>query len=77
MLSKCLKNLCFFLPGDVSSLLWVDKYKPKSVKEIVGQNGDKSNAKKLRKWLQEWKENHTPKPSGAGALKPKKSIIII
>ena len=66
-----IKN-CFL--DDVSSLLWVDKYKPVAVKYIVGQNGEKSNAKKLLKWLQEWKENHAPKPAGA---KPKKSKLKI
>lgn len=39
------------------SLLWVDKYKPKSLKQIIGQSGDKSNAKKLMAWLQNWQSN--------------------
>ena len=42
------------------SLLWVDKYKPKSMKQIVGQQGDKSNANKLKKWLINWKKNFGP-----------------
>ena len=36
------------------SLLWVDKYQAKSIKQIIGQQGDKSNAKKLLYWLQNW-----------------------
>ena len=39
-------------------LLWVDKYKPTSLKQIVGQGGDASNAKKLLKWLQNWFNYH-------------------
>ena len=42
----------------VESLLWVDKYRPKSTKFIVGQSGEKSNAKKLAKWLINWENNH-------------------
>jgi len=41
------------------SLLWVDKYKPTSLKQIIGQQGDKSNAKKLMHWLQNWHKNRT------------------
>lgn len=36
------------------SLLWVDKYKPTSVKTIIGQQGDQSCANKLLRWLQNW-----------------------
>ncbi|CAH1774477.1 unnamed protein product [Owenia fusiformis] len=36
------------------TLLWVDKYKPTSLKSIIGQQGDKSNAKKLFNWLRDW-----------------------
>ena len=27
--------------------MWVDKYRPRSLKNVIGQQGDKSNAKKL------------------------------
>ena len=37
--------------------MWVDKYKPQSLKQIIGQQGDKSNAKKLMHWLQHWHKN--------------------
>lgn len=39
------------------SLLWVDKYKPTQLKQIIGQTGDKSNAKKLFNWLMNWHKN--------------------
>lgn len=38
----------------VESLLWVDKYKPASLKTIIGQQGDQSCANKLLRWLQNW-----------------------
>ncbi|GAB1600582.1 replication factor C subunit 1-like [Argonauta hians] len=40
-----------------TALLWVDKYKPNSLKNIIGQNGDKSNAKKLLNWISKWHAN--------------------
>lgn len=39
------------------SLLWVDKYRPRSVKQIIGQQGDKSNMRKLMNWLRDWDKN--------------------
>ncbi|ESP02654.1 hypothetical protein LOTGIDRAFT_138092 [Lottia gigantea] len=44
------------------SLLWVDKHKPTNMKTIIGQQGDKSNAKKLFNWLNSW---HKSRASGA------------
>ena len=38
--------------------MWVDKYRPKSTKQIIGQQGEKSNAKKLARWLQNWERNY-------------------
>ena len=38
-------------------LLWVDKYKPTQLKNIIGQQGDKSNCKKLLHWLTHWHKN--------------------
>ena len=49
--------LGFFATGDNESLLWVDKYRPRSLKQIIGQQGDKSNVKKLLKWLTNWYSN--------------------
>ena len=48
----------------VETELWVDKYKPKSMAKIIGQNTDTSNAAKLLKWLKNWKKHHA---SGAAA----------
>ncbi|KAL1465882.1 hypothetical protein WDU94_005408, partial [Cyamophila willieti] len=39
--------------------LWVDKYKPKTTKQIVGQQGDKSVVNKLTKWLKNWHINQS------------------
>ncbi|XP_071854658.1 replication factor C subunit 1-like isoform X1 [Apostichopus japonicus] len=41
-----------------STQMWVDKYKPNNSKQIIGQQGDRSNAKKLTKWLQRWHDNN-------------------
>ncbi|XP_013373524.1 PREDICTED: replication factor C subunit 1 isoform X2 [Chinchilla lanigera] len=38
----------------VDSLLWVDKYKPTSLKTVIGQQGDQSCANKLLRWLRNW-----------------------
>ncbi|XP_060810541.1 replication factor C subunit 1 isoform X2 [Amyelois transitella] len=49
-----------------ASLMWVDKYKPRNVKQIIGQHGDASNVKKLTNWLTKWYVNRKaklPKPS--------------
>lgn len=45
------------------SQLWVDKHKPTSVRQIIGQQGDKSNAKKLLYWIEHWRENYGKKPA--------------
>ncbi|KAJ8020368.1 Replication factor C subunit 1 [Holothuria leucospilota] len=41
-----------------SPQMWVDKYKPNSSKQIIGQQGPKSNAKKLTVWLERWQDNN-------------------
>ncbi|CAF4202615.1 unnamed protein product, partial [Adineta steineri] len=43
---------------DESSLLWVDKYKPDTIKQLVGQQGDKSCVQKLVVWLRDWYKHH-------------------
>ncbi|XP_066488649.1 replication factor C subunit 1 [Tiliqua scincoides] len=52
-------------------LLWVDKYKPTSLKTIIGQQGDQSCANKLLRWLQNWCKNTSDdkrvKPSKIGS----------
>uniref|UniRef100_A0A7N6BL04 Replication factor C subunit 1 n=1 Tax=Anabas testudineus TaxID=64144 RepID=A0A7N6BL04_ANATE len=45
--------------GDDSSLLWVDKYRPRSLKTVIGQQGDHSCANKLLQWLRNWHKNHS------------------
>uniref|UniRef100_A0A8C9FCU9 Replication factor C subunit 1 n=1 Tax=Pavo cristatus TaxID=9049 RepID=A0A8C9FCU9_PAVCR len=39
------------------TLLWVDKYKPASLKAIIGQQGEQSCANKLLRWLRSWHKN--------------------
>ncbi|XP_010217495.1 PREDICTED: replication factor C subunit 1 [Tinamus guttatus] len=38
-------------------LLWVDKYKPTSLKAVIGQQGEQSCANKLLRWLRNWHKN--------------------
>ncbi|KAG1956767.1 replication factor C subunit 1 [Pimephales promelas] len=45
--------------NDGSSLLWVDKYRPRSLKNLIGQQGDQSCANKLLRWLQHWHKHHS------------------
>ncbi|XP_063546377.1 replication factor C subunit 1 [Cydia strobilella] len=50
----------------VQSAMWVEKYKPQSLKQIIGQHGEASNVKKLCNWLSKWYVNRKaklPKPS--------------
>uniref|UniRef100_A0A1A7YJX8 Replication factor C subunit 1 n=1 Tax=Iconisemion striatum TaxID=60296 RepID=A0A1A7YJX8_9TELE len=49
------------------SLLWVDKYRPHSLKAVIGQQGDQSCANKLLRWLQSWYKHHS---SAGGSSKP-------
>lgn len=51
--------------------LWVDKYKPSSLKQIIGQQGEKSNVNKLVKWLANWYNNQSGKKK---LTKPSKCI---
>ncbi|KAM4584630.1 replication factor C subunit 1 isoform 2-T2 [Odontesthes bonariensis] len=44
--------------GEGASLLWVDKYRPQSLKTVIGQQGDQSCANKLQRWLQNWHKHH-------------------
>lgn len=48
------------------SLLWVDKYRPAALKNIIGQQGEQSCANKLVRWLKKWHSNHVggSKPAG-------------
>ncbi|CAL8389260.1 unnamed protein product [Arctogadus glacialis] len=49
-----------------ASLLWVDKYRPLSLKAVIGQQGEQSCANKLVRWLQSWHRHH----AGGGAKPP-------
>lgn len=46
---------------DAKNLAWTEKYKPKDIKSIIGQQGDASNMKKLITWLKNWYSNHSGK----------------
>ncbi|KAG8233511.1 hypothetical protein J437_LFUL011672 [Ladona fulva] len=48
-----------------SSVMWVDKYKPTSTKQIIGQQGERSNVNKLKRWLSLWHKYH-----GKGGSRP-------
>ncbi|KAH8855110.1 Replication factor C subunit 1 [Schistosoma japonicum] len=43
--------------GPKSSELWVDKYKPNSIRSLIGQNGAQSPANRLLAWLSSWHLN--------------------
>ncbi|XP_065489219.1 replication factor C subunit 1 [Caloenas nicobarica] len=43
--------------GGTEKLLWVDKYKPVTLKAIIGQQGEQSCANKLLRWLRNWHRN--------------------
>lgn len=51
------------------SLMWVDKYRPRSVKQIIGQQGDKSNMRKLMNWLRDWDKNRKKPTSKSSFFK--------
>lgn len=46
-----------------SNLSWTEKYKPKDIASIIGQQGPSSNMKKLMNWLSKWDKNHGSKKS--------------
>ncbi|EFX80623.1 hypothetical protein DAPPUDRAFT_318220 [Daphnia pulex] len=47
--------------NDQAQLPWVDKYKPTSLKQVIGMHGDRSIAKKLVYWLKSWYDNRGKK----------------
>lgn len=55
---------------NVNNLAWVDKYKPTEIREIIGQQGECSNVKKLLHWVKEWQMNRSREAKGKGAPKP-------
>ncbi|KAF4071573.1 hypothetical protein AMELA_G00274930 [Ameiurus melas] len=52
---------------DCSSLLWVDKYRPRNLKNLIGQQGEQSCANKLLRWLKNWHKTYSgnAKPTAA------------
>uniref|UniRef100_A0A182RVQ9 Replication factor C subunit 1 n=1 Tax=Anopheles funestus TaxID=62324 RepID=A0A182RVQ9_ANOFN len=42
----------------IDNMAWVDKYKPTSTKQIIGQLGANSNVQKLTVWLSSWYKNN-------------------
>ena len=49
--------------GSKGNEMWVNKYKPKSLKQVVGQQGDRSCVNKLLHWLKNWQRNIDVKPN--------------
>ncbi|NWX43031.1 RFC1 factor, partial [Steatornis caripensis] len=54
-------------------LLWVDKYKPVSLKAIIGQQGEQSCANKLLRWLRNWHKNTSDDGQGDQHAKTNKT----
>ena len=52
------------------SQLWVEKYKPTGTKNIIGQQGDRSNLKKLQNWLKGWDKHHGIAATGKPLARP-------
>ena len=50
--------------SDNISQLWVDKYKPTSMKRIIGQTTERSNAPKLFNWLKNWQKFYGANSNG-------------
>ncbi|XP_076868692.1 replication factor C subunit 1 [Brachyhypopomus gauderio] len=51
--------------GVSGSLLWVDKYRPRGLKNLIGQQGEQSCANKLLRWLQSWHKHHSGRAKAA------------
>ncbi|KAI6236684.1 Replication factor C subunit 1 [Aphelenchoides besseyi] len=49
---------------------WVDKHRPTTLKELIGQHTEQAPAKKLLRWLKDWPRNHL---SGISNLKKPKA----
>uniref|UniRef100_A0A182PRP7 Replication factor C subunit 1 n=1 Tax=Anopheles epiroticus TaxID=199890 RepID=A0A182PRP7_9DIPT len=42
----------------IDNMAWVEKYKPTSTKQIIGQTGANSNVQRLTVWLSDWYKNN-------------------
>lgn len=49
------------VPLNMDDFSFVDKYKPTSLKQVIGQQGPSGNAQKLINWLSKWHINHDGK----------------
>ena len=56
--------------------MWVDKYRPRTVKQIIGQQGDKSNMRKLMNWLRDWEKNRKKPQSKCKSYCNKYQVMI-
>ena len=63
-----LQKLSSTAKSDDAGLMWVDKYKPSTIKHIIGQQGGSSNVNKLLNWLRNWDKNNR---TAEGKAKPK------
>jgi replication factor C subunit 1 len=52
-------------PKNMDDFSFVDKYKPTSMKQIIGQQGSTGNAQKLMNWLSKWHKNNDGKTKHA------------
>ncbi|KAL5248432.1 hypothetical protein ACHWQZ_G017574 [Mnemiopsis leidyi] len=48
------------IESPASVVSWTEKYRPTKVKDIIGQQGAKSNVNKLLKWLKNWEGWNKP-----------------
>ncbi|XP_017758699.1 PREDICTED: replication factor C subunit 1 [Eufriesea mexicana] len=58
---KIQSNTLQNINGNISIQALVEKYRPKTMKQILGQQGDKSSGKKLYNWLLNWHKNQSGK----------------
>jgi len=63
-MTQSLKNDCFLafiiffqIITSIRSEPLVERYRPKTMKQIIGQQGDKSCAHNLYIWLRDWHQN--------------------
>merc|ERR1719430_1175814 len=50
--------------------LWVEKYRPLASKNVIGQQGERSNMNKLKIWLRDWNSHHLNNATGKKGSKP-------
>jgi hypothetical protein len=57
--------------GEVEEEIWVEKYRPLSLRHVVGQQTPASPANKLLAWLRDWARNNRLGAAAGGAEKKK------